>query len=87
MTDTTLESSTLNEQKEEWQGEVTEIALTCNLADKVRLLQWSNRRRSARRGQRPNMRRVRMEPGMSHAVSFMLRHANGSSARNCSSHR
>jgi hypothetical protein len=52
-------------EKEEWQGEVTDIALTCNLATKVRLLQWSNRRRLACRG-------TRTGPGMSHAVSLML---------------
>jgi hypothetical protein len=50
ITGATLDSSALNEQKEEWQGEVTEIPLRCNLATKVRLLQWSNRRRLACRG-------------------------------------
>ena len=53
ITDTTLDSLMLNEQKEEWQGDVTEIPLRCNLAAKVRLLQWSNRRWLACRGSGP----------------------------------
>jgi len=73
ITDSTLDSSILNEQKEEWQGEVTEFVTRCNLAAKVRLLHWSNRRRSACRGS--GSMRVGFGPGLACHIPYLFRRA------------